>query len=363
MLTRATLPQEFYDTNSDRLLLTPEPQYLHGRMFRSALAAALNPDAMLGISLAGRQFGGSGAQYQTDPEASRLMLSEDLIASTMIVVPELGKAPGHTVRLNRPSFANTAYTEASREIPAGSTISTTAVDVQSEQVSVTLKRYGGPVASESSGVRPLAVDRFDASVAQHRPAQIVGVNLKRDFDRTTDHFTVKLLDQAGTIVRPSGMTSDNSSAVAGDFPMSYSLAASLNRQMDEANVPRFADGKRALVLTPKQKEQMSQDGQFSRLSELHPLYNALYAGTYWRTVGDFHVFSSNTLTTVANTNSIPIHYAQAFGPGCIGAGIGDMPRVANHTNDNYGETAYVIWLMYAGMAVLDSRFIFRATTS
>lgn len=366
-INRATLPAEFYDVTSDRLLLTPEPQYLHAKLWKNALKASLSPDALLGIELPGRQFGGSGAQYTTNLEPSRLMISDDLMAQTYDVVMEIGKAPGHTVRLNRPVFANTNYTEAKREIPSSTTISTTPVTVSSDQVPVTLKRYGGPLADSSAtgGVRPYAVDRFDGSVMQHRPAQIVGLNLKRDFDRTIDGFGVKLLDSApaANVVRPTGFSTDDSSTIENDAPMSMAVVNRLGRQMDEGNIPRFPNGRRALILTPRQKEQLGQDRQFSRLSEDHQLYNMLYAGSYWKSVADFDIFSSNTLTTVSNSSSVTIHYGQAFGPGSIGSGLGDAPRVANHTNDNYGETAYVIWLMYAAFAVLDSRFIFRVATS
>lgn len=374
MTTRATLPQEFYDINSDRLLLTPEPKYLHARLWKNALKTTLTPDALLGIQIAGRQFGNNGAEYQTDVEAGRLTLSEDLMTSLIELVPEFGAGKGHTVRLNRPTFTDTVYTEATREIPAGTTISTTPVEISSDQVPVTLKRYGGPVADSSAtgGVRPYSVDRFDGSVMQHRPAQIVGLNLKRDFDRTIDGFMVKLFDQApsGNIIRPTGFSTDDSSTIAGDAPMSYAVLSDLEKAMDEGSIGTLPDGKRVYVATPRQKKQLSQDPQFSRLSENHPLFNALYAGTYWRTVGNFHVFSSNTLTRTTNSNSVPIHYGQAMGPGAVGCGIGGAngagslgPRVANHTNDNFGETALVIWLMYAAFAMLDSRFVFSVRTS
>ena len=74
-------------------------------------------------------------------------------------------------------------------------------------------------------------------------------------------------------------------------------------------------------------------------------------------------FKSNTLTKKTNTNSVPVYYAQAFGPGAVGAGISEMPRVMPHTNDNFGEMALVIWLMYAGFEVFDSRFIASIRTT
>lgn len=364
-ISRATLPQEFFDITSAKMLVAPDSQFIFARLWRNALRASLNPDAQLGLPIAGRQFGGNGAAY-SQPEEGRLMLADDIASSAIVVVPEVGKAPGHTVRLNRPVFTNTNYSEAVREVPANTTISTTPGNVSSDQVSVVLKRYAGPVAADGSGnytPRPYAVDRFDATVAMHKTSQIVGTHLKRDFDATVEGFLVNLFSQAGTIVRPEGFSSDDSSTIAGDARFSYSLIAKTERALDEANVPTLPDGKRIMVISPYQAEQLSQSAQFSRLSEDHPLFNVLYAGSYWRTVGAFHIFKSNTLKKTNNTNSVPIHYGMAFGPGAVGSGVGELPRVAYSSNDNYGETALLIWLMYAAFATLDSRFIVSVRTS
>jgi hypothetical protein len=117
IISRATLPQEFYDINSARLLLPPEPQYFHARLFQVCFNAALQTQGTLGLPLPGRQFGeGFGQPYPT--EVNGLVLSDPLMAAAMEVVPEIGKGlmPGHTIRLNRPNFANTTYTELSRDI-------------------------------------------------------------------------------------------------------------------------------------------------------------------------------------------------------------------------------------------------------
>jgi hypothetical protein len=360
-IDRASLPQEFFDITSDMLLTPPEPQYLHCQLFKSALNASFEADSVLGFSPE-RSFGSGGAPYQS-AEAGRLMLSDGLYSNTLTVIPELGNRPGHTVRVNRPAFTNTTYTQASRLIGSGSTISVVPINVSSDQVPLTVQRFGGPYDSTNSRVAPFGVERFDGHFMQHRPAQIAAMHLKRDFDRTINAFTVVLLDQANTIVRPVGMVNDDTSAVAGDFPMSFALIKSAERQMDDANIPTFANGRRAMALSPYQLEQLSQDAQFSRLSEFHKDMNSLYPSTYQRTIGSFDVFKSTTMTTSTNTNSISINYGQAWGPGCIGAGVAELPRTAYSTADNYGELALVIWLFYLGLGTLDNRFIARLTTS
>ena len=175
-VSRASLSQEFVDMTSAMLLLQPEPQYLHAQLIKQALAAELDTPDSLGLPLAGRDgIGAKGAEY-AQPGDSRLALEPDPIMSEAVsVVTDIGKTPGHTVRLNRPSFTNTTYTQASREIANGSTISTTPINVASEQVSLTLRRFGGPYDSTNSRVAPYGVDRFDASMPIHKLASVVGL--------------------------------------------------------------------------------------------------------------------------------------------------------------------------------------------
>ncbi|MHC4181106.1 MAG: hypothetical protein ACYSWU_26715, partial [Planctomycetota bacterium] len=217
VVNRATLPEEFFDITSAAMLVQPEPQYLHCQLMKAAMAASFEPDAMLGMS-PGRQFGGSGPPYVT-AEDGRLTLSDPILSAAVEFVSELGKPPGHTVRLNRVAYTDTTYTEASRTVASGTTISAVPIDVASEQVPVTLKRYAGPYDSDNSRPAPIGVDRFDTSVMLHRPAMVAGATLKRDFDRTLDTFGVNLFD-GGTVHRPNGMAADATPAVVGDYPLS-----------------------------------------------------------------------------------------------------------------------------------------------
>ncbi len=355
--SRATLPAEFFDITSDMLLVQPEPQYLYARMWKASVGSELNVGPLLGMP--GRQFGGDGANY-SNLEADRFMMSDPLTSGVVKAVVDLGKAPGHTIRLNRPSFTNSTYTQASREVAAGASISTTGLAVSSEQTSITLKRFAGPYGS---AVQPYAIERFDAGLSLHKMAQIHGNNLKRDFDRSIDSFLVALLDLASTAVYPQGMTAVNDSTVAGDFPLDWETVARTGKTMDEANLPTFPDGKRLLVITPQQKFQLQNDALFAKYAEKHPQLNPLLNPGYYKTCGDFHIFQSNTLATTVNSSSVPIHRAHAIAPGVVGSGLGELPRVAFAAEDNYGETAKVIWLLYAGFQLLDSRFVVSVRSS
>ena len=354
-IMRATLPEEFYDITSAALLVQPEPQYLHAQLAKLALGASLDMSSG-GLGLPGRLVGAQGAPYSS-VESDRFQFSDPIYSEAVHVVTELGRKPGHTIRMNRPSFASTTYTQASREVPAGTSISTTPVDLSSEQVAITLKRFAGPYSSSASAVAPYGVDRFDATMSIHSLAAMVGKNLKQDFDKFLDATMVALFDSVDTanIIRPTGFTANDDSTVAGDAPMDFNVLARVESTLDTANIPVFANGRRACVLHPRQIQQLKDDAQFARYVEYHKDVNPIFK-SYVGTCGNLDIFKSTTLTTASNSSSVTLYYGQAFGPGKVGLGMSRMPEVVPSTSDNYGEQALVIWLTYAGFVNLDNRF-------
>jgi hypothetical protein len=87
-ISRATLPQEFYDITSASLLLQPEPQYLHALLAKSAFDAEIS--AMnIGLQIPGRDFPTSGAAY-ADIDAARLNLSDTILSPAIKVQNEFG---------------------------------------------------------------------------------------------------------------------------------------------------------------------------------------------------------------------------------------------------------------------------------
>lgn len=359
-LNRGTLPQEFFDITSDMLLVQPEPQYLHGALLQSAMAASLTQVSDVGLPF--RMLGGAGAMYGSVGD-DRLLLEERALASEAVaVVPELGKAPGHTVRINRPAFANTTYTQASRTVPSGATISTTPIDVSSEQIAITIQRFAGPYDSTNSRVAPLGLEKFDASMSVHKFASIAGKQLKRDYDRFIDAVGVLLWASGSTTIRPSGFTADNDSVSAGDAPLDLDTLLRVETQLDSANIPYFANGKRLCVLHPRQVQQLKSDPAYQRLAVFQPEKNPLNK-CYVGEVGNLVIYKSNTLTTATNGSGITMYRGQAFGPQMVGCGVSRLPEVLPSTADNYGETPLVIWLTYMGFQVADNRFGCLITTS
>lgn len=358
-INRATYPSEFYDRTSAGLLVAPEPQYLHAMLWKMAFATALDIGNGVGIS-PDRAVVGAGAPYP-GPEGDRLMLADPIYAEAIRVVPEIGKGVGHTVRINRPAYTNSTYTLASREITG--TISTTPVDLHGTQTDLTLKKYGGPY---SSAVQPLAIDKLDATLSVHNLVDRVGRELKRDFDRTLDKFMIALFDATtNTVVRPGTQTADTDALVAGDSPFDCDVFFRAELALDEANIPYFANGRRVAVLHPRQINQLKSDTQFARYAQFHnapdPTLNPLLSPAFFARLGKTDIFLSNTLTTAASTTTM--YYGQMFGPGMVGSGVGRMPEVVTSTADNYGESALLIWIMYAAFATLDGSFGVRIATN
>jgi len=357
--SRASLPENFYDVTSDMLLVQPEPQYLYAQMFLGALGASLSTPGEIGLP--GRAVGGAGGAYSAE-DRDRLMLANPMMREVIAAEIDFNGKPGNSVRINRPVFSNTTYTEASRRIASGTTISTTPITVSSQQTNLTLYRYGGPYDTANSRVAPYAIESFDANMGIHKAASIHGTHLKRDFHRFIDSVNVSLLDLASSAVYPEGMTAVNDATVAGSFPFTYEQLCRVGRDMDIANLPYFSDGFRALVLTPTQVNQLAQDEKYGKASVFMPQYNVLFPG-YVGSVNKFHIFKSNTLTVTNNSSSVAIHYGHAIAPGALLAGMGRAPRVAPSTNDNYGETVLAVWLADLAFGLANNTFVLSVRSS
>lgn len=358
---RTTLPQEFFDVTSRQLLIQPEPQYAHARLIMSAIQMEIDT-VVGGLPIPGRDIPSSGAPYSSFEE-QQMMLADPFYTQAIKVDATFmegqgGLPVGHTLRFNRPRFMNTTYTFASREVSSGTVISTTPVNVGSEQVELTIKRYVGPLDPNTSLPAPIGISRFDAARSVHSIPAVREMHFKRDFDKTIDTFGVTLFDSvvSTNVLYPDGMTANNDALNAGDFPFTYALLRKMERQLVTTYIPRFPNGKYMAILTPLQVEQLTRDAEYQRLAVFTPPKNPLLVGSYVGSIGNVDVFQSATLTQTANSNSVTIHYAQMFGPGMVGVAPGEMPRVVPNVQDNYGEDPIAVWLFYCAFGVLDNRF-------
>jgi hypothetical protein len=355
-LSRVQMPENFFDITSSMLLTAPEPQYLYADLFKRALGTSLEVPGELGLP--GRGIGGAGANYSA-AERDRLRLSNALSTEVFATTVDFAGMAGSTIRINRPIFTNSTYTAASRLVAGGSTISTTPISPASGQNNLTLFRYGGPY---DTAVQPYGVEAFDAAMGVHKAASLIGTHLKRDFDKFLDAVWVTLFDFGATSVYPEGMSADNDATSAGMFPFTFEQLGRTERLMDVANLPTFADGFRLLVLTPIQVEQLGLDGNYNSRAKEFPQYSSIFPN-YVSSVKKFHIFKSTTLTTTNNGSSVAIQGGQAIAPGAALGGMGRPPRVAANTQDNYGETALVVWLADLAFALSNSSFVYKVRSS
>lgn len=353
------LSEEYYVRTSDMLLVQPEPQYLYAQLLLGSLGVSLTPPSQLGI--AGRTVGGVGANY-TAADADRLRLSNPMFTDVIAAKVDFSAAPGSSINVNRPVFTNTTYTEASRRIATGTTISTTPTKIAGQQTQLTLFNYGGPYDATQAAVAPIAINSFDANMGVHNQVRIFGTQVVRDFHRFTDAVMVSLADLASTAYYPEGMTAVNDATQAGSFPFTYEQLCRVETAMDNSNLPTFPDGFRALVLTPTQVNHLRQDEQYQNASQNFPAYNILFP-SYVASVNKFHIFKSTTLATTANSSSVAIQYGHAFAPGAFLAGMGRRPRVVPNTNDNYGETILSVWLADLAFGLANNTFVVSVRSS
>jgi N4-gp56 family major capsid protein len=366
---RASLPEEFFDVTSPKLLVQPDFAMFHAQLFKMALGMSLlnlQQGGPLGVNVPGRPIPDVGAPYTSALyDRLQLMPPDPSYSAAVQFIPELGNSPGHTVRLNRPKYGSGGFTMSAREVPAGTTISTTAIDLGSEQVSLTLKRYGGPYDPVGGNVAPYSVDRFDSSVMLHSASQIVGKQLQRDLDRWLDQVMIALGNLASTTLWPQNFASDSTSTQVGDMPGDIDSIFRVEETMKNNNIPRFPNGKYMGVITSTFSRQLKNDPQFATYSRDNPYAgntNPLFANFLAR-VGGIDLFESTSLISTLNGNSIPIYSSQFFGPSAWGGGMGNLPQVRANTQDNYGESAVVIWLWYMALVLMDSRFIVTLHTS
>lgn len=356
--SRVEVPEHFFDLTSDMLLVQPEPQYLYADFFLGALSASLATPGEIGLP--GRSVSGAGAAY-APAERDRLMLMGSSLPGELVAAKvDFSGMPGNTLRINRPKFTDSTYTELSRRIPSGTTIGTTGIVPKSEQTNLTLFRYGGP--SDGTNVAPYPIEAFDSQMGIFKAASFIGTHLKRDFHKFCDAVPRALLDLASATDYPEGMTADNDATTAGSFPMTYEQISRVEKNMDDANLPTLSDGFRCLVLHPTQLNQLRNDRQYERAAETFPQYSILFP-QYVASVNKFHIFKSTTLTTASNSSSVTIYRGHAIAPGALMAGMGRRPRVAPNTNDNYGETVLAIWLADLAFGLADNRFVRLVSSS
>ncbi len=376
---RASLPTEFFDRTSTIVLRQPLPQYLYARMLFGAAAQAelrrLGPDAFAMEGAPQRGVSSQGAPY---PDISGMtdILADEIRADAIMVTDELAEGKvGHTIRLNRPIFTGGGYTEASRIIAAGQSISLSPIGMTDEQVSITIKRVVGPFAAGGTTPQPYAIDSVDSEHSVHSLADRVGVALQQDRNAYVDGVFAKYFDSGSHVLYPgdsSNALEDGGDAAAivtqGDRPLDMETLLRMESVLHDAKIPRFRNGRYLFLATPKELSQLKSDPQFRGQAAFLPganLLNDSGAATTLVVNNAIEVYASQTniidTTTVAG---VSIHHGVMFGPGLVGyAPTNKGVQVKRANEDNYGETSMVIWIAYEGHTITDNRFGISVHTS
>lgn len=367
MTSRVTIPSEFYDRTSAMMLVQPEPQYLWARMlFMGSAQAELRRVGGSDLIGSGRLPIAEGAGPVTKQfEEMQLMLADNIRSEAIFVTDELAPEKiGHTIRINRPTFANSTYTAAVRTIGSTDTISTTPISITGEQTSITILRYAGPYDQTNSRVAPYSIDRMDAEHSVHSLVQLHSMHLVRDRMRFVN-ATVQAKFFPPTpnqLVYPGdsafALSADSSAFTAStnnDRPMDAETLFRAIQKLQDANIPPFANGKYMCVVSPQQARQLRSDPLIKAQvfdASLNPLRNAVVT-----MMDNIEVYVDTTAPTdTATVSGVTINKAVVFGPGMVGYANAGPCRAAFANEDNYGETAKVIWLAYEGLTTLDNRF-------
>lgn len=352
------VPENYSYFQSATLLRQPQQQYLFARLMLSALSTALPIPSNFGLP--GFEIPKTGAAYP-NYDRDMLTLASELPGAIFALGVDFSKKSGDTVKINRPSWISSDdYTLGGRELTPRQVIGTTPTSFGGEQTHLTLKRYAGP--RSGGAVNPIGIEAFDANMGAFDLNSQGGAQLTYDFHKWLDNVGVSM-GSIGAANYPDGMSAVNDATSLGMFPMTVEQLLRLNKDMNTASIPKFADGKRVLVITPTQTMQLKLDPLYQANSKQHPEFNVLFSSTYIGEIAGFHVFESVSLQVTNNGSSIPIHYGQAFGPGAYMLGSGRPPSVRLHNNNNYGETAMAIWLADLAFGVADQRMVYSVRSS
>jgi hypothetical protein len=360
--SRVTLPSNFYDVTSPKLLKQPEPQYFWA-MLLAAAEARSTLQAAGGIGMPGREITGSGLAYAS--ELDRLILASASECAEAISVEEsLGSGPGHTIRINRPAFSGGGYTVADRKIGPSTTISTTPIDVSGEQTTITLERVVGPFKSGGSTPQPYAIDAMDAQLGVHKLSDIVALHLRRDRMVYIDTVVNSYFNEATTAILYVGSAAaDNDYTTAAAGQCDADLLFRVEESLASRHIPSFSNGRWKMALNSRALRQLKTDSIYATYAKDHADgKNPLFPG-YVSTLGRLDLYEVNTIASASNSSSVTVYKNVAFGPGAVGYGVGKRPQVQPSSDDNYGETGKVIWCAYEGLTCLDERFIVSARTT
>lgn len=377
-INRGTLPQNFLDSVSQGMTLpTPEPQYAFARM---AIGQRLSLAAIDAGATTTQQFvtsAGNGAIQ--DPSLDNMVRSADLYQGAIIVVDDIGKGRGDTIKFPRDIFEGGGYDQASRELKTDAVISTTAQTIKNEEVPIVLKEFTGPYNLGAGATQPYAIYDFDVKHRKNKVqlASKVTRHLRRDYTKWLDRVIRGLFLQSPNVTLPTNVAN-----VATDLAPGMASGISLEQvfrakeRLSKREWQKFPTGRYQCLVPTSFNTQMIADPDYKELSKTHADGRNLIYG-YIGSVQDVDFYECTTLATYSdnlgddlgtiNVNGsvqtvgagYTLDEAILFGPGTIGMGTGADPECRWADDTNYGTVAKVIWYGVHAFECLDTRGIER----
>lgn len=371
-LSRLTLPANFQDQISRRMLTAPVPEFFWNRLLDLASTQfdlQSVPASAMGLS-PDRAPVDQGASVADIAQLQLMVNDNSGQAAVWLVSDELAAdGQGHTIRFNRPVFSGAGYSISARRTAAGQQISTTPIDLSMESTYLTLERLNGPYDSANTRIAPYAIDRRDSKRSIFSLAQLAAQNLKYDRAKLTDSVVNALVDAitASTInsslnaVFPGrGRKTAKAQLLApGDAEMDLETLLRAERTLVNRNVRRLPNGKYMAVLTPQQAMQLLLDADFreyAKTGQSPDSKNPLFQSQVFE-LPSISIYRSTTLTVDTSTvagNSI--QQGVMLGAEALGYGRGEDVNVATSSADNFGNQALFIWQSMEAFGVLNNSY-------
>jgi N4-gp56 family major capsid protein len=277
---------------------------------------------------------------------------------------------GDTVKLNRyPMLGNNGLTEEDRRLSETSTIGTTnSTRLTVQQITVVLQEYSGP--HDGTNVGPLAVTEkalrqamakwLDSGDPLSFMNSIGGMALKNDHDKVHDRILSNLMRTTTNKYNPDGVADGSTATTSTGSKFDSDDLKGLKETMQTSLVPTFPDGFYHAVIPPRLEKHLKQDPDFKEACYYYKP-DTQFKGALTEFEG-FRFWTSTNMP-VTTINSLTAHEGVVFGPQSIGYGEGNVPlQIRRNKNDDYDRFLYLIWLVYRGYSLLDSRFIYKIRT-
>lgn len=378
VIGRGSLPSNYTDfassVTSALVLPQPEPQYVfaHWAMAGRLALAALNAGATSVQQYVSMVGGGA----PVPPDLDRMSRVADSYPGFVQPVDMFGKGRGDTIKFQRPKFSTGGLTKAARKLTTDSTISTTGVVIQAEEVPVVLEEFHGPILSGGSAPTPYAIWGFDAKFRANKLqlASVTSQHLRRDYVAWLDAVVRDEFLQSANVTFPLGVANAAAFVAGGGAKFSLEQIFRARKSLSDREWMRFPNGRYVCLVPTSFNTDMLEDVDYREMSKFHADgRNMLYG--YIGSVQDIDFFECTTLKSYVNPDAIEgstvpanvtVQEALLVGPNVVGFGtaapdpenvLGPVARFADDTN--YGTVAKVIWYALHAFKMLDDRGVQR----